>query len=259
MSTPLLLITVIFAAAVEMVEATTVVLAVGVSRGWRPSLQGAVAALVVLAAAVAIFGPALIHLVPIDALRVIVGTLLLIMGLQWLRKALLRASGYLRQRDEAAIFAHERSALAIGTRSGSFDGTAFAVSFKGVFLEGLEVVMIVISFGASTGNLGTASLGAGIAALVVGMLGLALARPLAAVPENALKLLVSLLLTSFGTFWIGEGMGVGWPGVDWAIVWLLGIYAAAALVMVSALKRRSRGVQAHEPRLQEAQGQESSV
>lgn len=239
MSTAFLLLTVMAASAVEMVEALTIVLASGTTRGWRSTLEGAGVALLAIGAIVAIFGQALVVLVPIDILRLVIGVLLLVFGLQWLRKAILRASGYKALHDELAIYQHEVSALSIGSGNrGSRDATAFVVSFKGVFLEGLEVVVIVISFGASSGNLGIAALGAAVAALVSGVAGLALLRPLASVPENAMKMGVSLMLVSFGTFWGGEGAGMEWPGADLFILVLLAIFGLATFIMVFWLKKR---------------------
>jgi uncharacterized membrane protein len=239
-----LIIAVMAASAVEMVEAMTIVLASGITRGWRSTLEGAGLALLTLAVLVAVFGPALVSFVPIEVLRLVVGLLLLIFGLQWLRKAILRAAGYKALHDEAAIFERELHELAEAPARGQAqrDGIAFTVSFKGVLLEGLEVVVIVISFGVSAGRLGLAALAAAAAALVVGVTGLILYRPLTRVPENLLKLGVGLMLTSFGTFWGAEGAGVRWPGGDLDILALVVFYGLATFGLVYLLGRRRAGV-----------------
>jgi len=206
------------ASAVEMVEALTIVLAVGLTRGWRSALIGVVAALFALAVVVAALGPAL-TLVPIDALRLVVGALLLVFGLQWLRKAILRASGYKALHDEELIFEREAEEAAEMSRShGAFDPYSFTLAFKGVFLEGLEVAFIVVTFGSAQGNIPVAAAGAGAAFLLVAGVGAAVHAPLARVPENKLKFAVGVMLTTFGTFWGAEGAGVDWPGSDAAIV-----------------------------------------
>lgn len=231
------------ACAVEMVEALTIVLAAGLTRGWRSALEGSALAVLVLGAVVAAAGPALIHLVPISVLRVVVGSLLLVLGLQWLRKAVLRASGHKPLHDEDAIYQREVARLSgIPRRGRGRDATGFVISFKGVFLEGLEVVMIVLTLGLSSGKLGVAVIGAASAIVLVGVVGAVLARQLSEVPENAMKLGVGLMLVTFGTFWAGEGVGVGWPGSDLALLGLLAVYGAAAWVLVVVLERgRARG------------------
>ncbi len=205
----LLVVTTFLASAVEAVEALTIVLAVGVVRGWRSTLAGAGAAALVLAAIVAALGPAL-GSIPIGTLRLVVGALLLAFGLQWLRKAILRTSGYRQLHDEAAAFARERD-LAEGTAAAASTGTdwySFTVAFKGVLLEGLEVTFIVVSFGSTQGRLGLAAAAAVAAVVLVVAVGLVVRAPLERVPENTLKFVVGLLLTSFGIFWAGEGAGV---------------------------------------------------
>src|SRR5205823_8945159 len=205
------------ASAVEAVEALTIVLAVGVVRGWRSTLIGVGAASAVLVAVVGALGPAL-TLVPIDALRLVVGGLLLVFGLQWLRKAILRASGYKALHDEELIFEREAEEAAEVSRShGAFDPYSFTLAFKGVFLEGLEVAFIVVTFGSAQGNIPVAAAGAGAAFVIVAGVGAAVHAPLARVPENTLKFAVGVLLTTFGTFWGAEGAGVDWPGSDAAI------------------------------------------
>jgi uncharacterized membrane protein len=227
------------ASTVEMVEALTIVLAAGVTRGWRSSLIGVGVALVALAVIVALLGPALV-LIPINALRLVVGALLLIFGLQWLRKAILRASGFKALHDESAIFQRQRDAAqgqAAVVRAG-LDWYAFTLCFKGVLLEGLEVAFIVITFGATSGQVGLAALGAAVAIVLVGAVGLAVRGPLSRVPENTLKYAVGLMLTSFGTFWAAEGAGVQWPASDAAILGLLVVYAVLSFGFVSMLQRR---------------------
>ncbi|MDE2016305.1 MAG: hypothetical protein KGI57_01220 [Hyphomicrobiales bacterium] len=220
------------ASMVEVVEAFTIVLAVGVTKGWRPALTGAAAAAVVLAATVALFGPAL-ALAPVGPLRVAVGLFLLAFGGRWLRKAILRAAGRIPMRDEDEAYARETQELA----SAGADGRLAAVaSFKAVFVEGFEVVLIVLAVGAGRGLVLAASIGALAAAALVLAAGFALRHPLSRVPENALKFAVGMLLVSFGLFWLGEGAGIAWPGGDAAILALLGAVAATAFVLVRALR-----------------------
>src|SRR5438552_373975 len=228
------------ASGVEFVEALTVVLATGLTRGWRSALLGTAAAVLVLAAAVAVLGVSLARYIHIDALRLVVGVLLTIFGLQWLRKAVLRSAGLKALHDEAAIFAEEVAELSAAgpVAAASIDWFAFTVAFKATLLEGLEVVFIVISFGASAGRLGLAMLGAGVAAFLVLLAGVLLHRPLARVPENSMKFCVGLLLFTFGTFWAGEGVGVEWRLGDGMIPALLGMYALAAWALVQILRRR---------------------
>ena len=237
-STLILILAVFGASSVEMVEALTIVVAAGVSRGWRSALEGAATAVVVLALLVGFIGVPLIHYVPIDTLRVVVGALLLVLGLAWLRKAILRASGHKAPHDEDRIYAETVAELSgdgpARRRSGrgggtSRDGVAFAVAFKGVFLEGTEVVLIVVSLGASQGRLGLAALSAGAAAVVVAGVGVLVARQLSEVPENTIKTVVGVMLTSFGVFWVGEGAGVRWPGSDLAILGLVGFFVLVTL------------------------------
>ncbi len=229
---------VFLACAVEAVEALTIVLAVGYTRSWRSAFTGVGAAAVVLAAVTAALGPALTAL-PIDALRVAVGGLLLVFGLQWLRKAILRACGVKALHDEAAAFERERSAaLGAGASARDFDGYSFLISFKGVLLEGLEVVFIVLTFGANQHHVGLAAAAAGVAVLVVVLAGVAVHAPLARVPENAMKFAVGVMLTSFGTFWGGEGAGAHWPGGDAALLAIVPVTLAVALLMVALIRHR---------------------
>jgi uncharacterized membrane protein len=241
------------ACAVEMVEALTIVLAVGVTRGWRSALVGVGAALLALAAVVAALGPAL-TVIPINALRLVVGGLLLAFGMQWLRKAILRAGGVLAPHDESEAFARERDqAEAVPDVPAGIDWYSFTLSFKGVFLEGLEVAFIVISFGADGHNgVAIAAAAAGAALVIVVVTGALARTPLSRVPENTLKFAVGLLLTSFGTFWGAEGAGVSWPGGDAAILGILGFLLVVSLGSVSVLRRQrnlppTRGVAQGEP------------
>ncbi|HEV2472818.1 MAG TPA: hypothetical protein VGS41_09150, partial [Chthonomonadales bacterium] len=213
------------ASIVEFVEALTIVLAVGAVRGWRPAMYGVLGGVLFLVALVAVFGPAL-QKIPIDLLRFVVGSLLLLFGVRWLRKAILRAAGVLQLHDEEAAYARETDALRGGARARpGIDLVAVATTFKAVTLEGLEVVFIVIATGAMAHMLLPASAGALAAGIVVIALGVALHRPLARVPENALKFAVGVLLSSFGAFWSGEGMHLSWPGEDLAIPALIGGFA----------------------------------
>src|SRR5437867_1213140 len=232
-------ITTFLASAVEAVEALTIVLAVGVVRGWRSTLVGVGAASLVLAAVVAALGPALQH-IPIGTLRLVVGALLLAFGLQWLRKAILRTSGYKALHDEEAAFREERElAQAAGrVERAGLDWYSFTIAFKGVLLEGLEVAFIVISFAADRGGSVAISAGAAGAALVlVVVTGILVRAPLSRVPENTLKFAVGLMLTTFGTFWGAEGAGVSWPGEDAAIPVILAVYVVVALGLVQLLRR----------------------
>jgi uncharacterized membrane protein len=228
------------ASAVEMVEALTIVLAVGVTRGWRSTLRGIAAAAAALAVVVAALGPA-ISALPLNTLRLVVGALLLVFGLQWLRKAILRASGYVPLHDEDAIYRRELDEARDGgiVRTDGTDWYAFALAFKGVFLEGLEVAFIVVTFGAARHNgIGLAAAAAAAAFVLVASVGAAARAPLSRVPENALKLTVGLLLTSFGTFWGAEGAHAEWPGDDAALLGLLVFFGLATLAAIRALRRR---------------------
>lgn len=236
----LLLLAVFAACAVESVEALTIVLAVGLTRGWRSALRGVAAALIVLAAVIAALGPAL-TVIPINLLRLVVGGLLLVFGLGWLRKAILRAAGFKALHDEAAIYERQRRAAEhaeAGHHGGLIDdGYAFTLAFKGVLLEGLEVVFIVLTFGANQHSIPLASLGAAAAVVLVAAVGVAAKAPLARVPENTLKFAVGVLLTSFGTFWGVEGAGGRWPGGDLALVAVIAGVLALALLAVNWLRR----------------------
>lgn len=234
----LLFLAVFLASAVESVEAVTIVLAAGLTRGWRSALVGAGLALVVLGVIVAALGPALTAL-PIDLLRLFVGGLLLVFGLQWLRKAILRASGFKALHDEEATFAQEvAAARAAGHEQSAIDAYGFTLSFKGVLLEGLEVVFIVVTFGSNQHDVPLAALAAGTAVVVVIAAGAAARAPLSRVPENMLKFGVGTLLTSFGVFWGAEGAGASWPGDDAAIPVLIAFTLLTSIGGVAALRRR---------------------
>lgn len=246
MSGLVLVLTVFLACAVEAVEALTVVLAAGTGRNWRSAVQGAVAALVALAVVVAALGPA-IGMVPFAALRLVVGSLLLVFGLQWLRKAMLRASGYKAPHDEAGAYAKEVAAAktAVSGRRGVVsDWYAFTLSLKGVFLEGLEVAFIVVTFGGNQGSVPLAALGAGLAVVAVAGVGLAVRAPLERVPENSMKFAVGIMLTAFGVFWAAEGAGADWPGADAALLVLVPCVAVLALGGAALLRRAHA---AHQP------------
>ena len=231
-----LAISVFLACAVEAVEALTIVLAVGTTRSWRSAMYGVGAATVALAAVVAALGPALTA-IPIDSLRLVVGGLLIVFGLQWLRKAVLRAAGLKALHDEEQTFAEESAAaLAAGEAPKGIDGYSFAISFKGVLLEGLEVAFIVVTFGANQHRVGLAAAAAGVAIAAVVLAGVLAKAPLARVPENAMKFVVGVMLTSFGTFWGAEGAGASWPGGDAALLVIIPALAVASLSMVGWLK-----------------------
>ncbi|HEX4181061.1 MAG TPA: hypothetical protein VHY32_09745 [Caulobacteraceae bacterium] len=227
-----------FASMVEFVEALTVILAVGAVRGWRGALTGAGAAVAVLLALVAVLGPAL-RAIPLTWIQIGVGALLLLFGLRWLRKAALRAAGIIALHDEAAAFDKETERLrGQGAVGGGFDGIGFAAAFQITMLEGAEVVFIVIAIGAGgPGLLAPACLGALAALVVVVLLGVLINKPLAQIPENMLKFVVGVLLSAFGAFWFGEGIGIDWPGDDWAILALIAGFGLVAL----AIARLSRG------------------
>ena len=229
------------AALVEFVEALTIVVAVGVTRGWRSAMIGTFAGVVFLVALVAIFGPAL-TLVPIAILQVVIGVLVLLFGLRWLRKAVLRSAGAIALHDEERAFERERTGLASAAAGGSrVDFLGFTTCLKAVVLEGLEVVFIVIALGATTGALVPATAGAALAGVVVVAAGFAVRGPLSRIPENALKFTVGLLLSAFGTFWTGEGAGAAWPGQDASILGLVvgyGIVAAVGIVLVRSRHAR---------------------
>jgi uncharacterized membrane protein len=243
-----LLTAVFLASAVEFVEAFTIVLAMGVTRGWRSALAGTAAALAALAVITAILGYALIQWFPESVLKLVVGSLLLVFGLQWLRKAILRSSGLKALHDEEETFREEAEAArraAVDERAG-LDWFAFVVSFKGVLLEGLEIVFIVITFGLNARNMPLSIAGAAVGGLVVLSAGIALHRPLSRVPENTIKFAVGLLLSTFGTFWAIGGLGVfrpgqhplAWPGGDAALLGILAAWVVLSWAAIRALSGR---------------------
>lgn len=224
---------------VEFVEALTIVLAVAVTRNWRSSLTGAASGAFTLFILVLLLGPSLSY-VPIAILQVVVGILLLFFGTRWLRKAILRSAGVIGLHDEEAIYARQTEKLrSFSAVNPGIDGLAFITSFKAVLIEGLEVVFIVVAVGAAGNLLLPASIGALAAGLTVVTIGALVHRPLARVPENLLKLAVGVLLSAFGVFWIGEGLGYAWPGGDWAIVVMIAGFLATAVLMTQLLRKRN--------------------
>ena len=234
-----LFLAVFIACAVEAVEATTIVLAAGTARDWRSATTGMVTGIAVLAVITAALGPAVTRL-PLPALRLFVGALLLIFGLQWLRKAILRASGYKELHDEDAIYKRQLAAAQSAPRKRLGlvpDGYAFTLSFKGVLLEGLEVVFIALTFGSNAKDVPLAAIAAVAAVVVIGLAGVAVRAPLARVPENTMKFVVGIMLTTFGTFWGAEGAGANWPGSDAALLVIAPAIACFALLLVALLRR----------------------
>jgi uncharacterized membrane protein len=227
------------ASVVEMVEALTIVLAVGVTRDWRSALTGVGLAAITLIAVVAALGPVL-TLLPIDALRLVVGGLLLVFGLQWLRKAILRGSGYKALHDEDIAFRREteEARIARSERRAGLDWYSFVISFKGVLLEGLEVVFIVLTFGSAQHRVPLAAAAAGAALVLVVTLGVLVRAPLTRVPENTIKFAVGIMLTTFGIFWGAEGTGVNWPGGEVALLGVLAFIATASLALLRLLRRQ---------------------
>ena len=246
MSGGALFVAVFLACTVEAVEALTIVLAAGTSRDWRSAITGVVAGVVVLAVVVAALGPA-VTAIPLEGLRLVVGGLLLVFGLQWLRKAVLRASGLKALHDEDAIYLRERAAAEAapaGRRGIVADWYSFTLSFKGVVLEGLEVAFIALTFGANQQNIPLAAVAALAAVLAVTVAGIAVRAPLARVPENTMKFVVGIMLTSFGIFWGAEGAGAQWPGADAALLVVVPAVALFALGLVAVLRRAGNAVTA---------------
>jgi uncharacterized membrane protein len=230
-----LALSVFLACMVEAVEALTIVLAVGTTRSWSSALSGVGAAMLALAVIVAALGPAITSL-PIDVLRVLVGGLLLIFGLQWLRKAILRSAGLKAKHDEDRIYGEVAAAAhAAGTKPAGFDAYAFTIAFKGVLLEGLEVAFIVLTFGANQHRVPLAAAAAALAILVVVAAGVAARAPLAKVPENTMKFAVGVMLTSFGMFWGAEGAGASWPGGDASLLAIIPVVLIAAIALSKML------------------------
>jgi uncharacterized membrane protein len=233
------------AAFVEFVEALTIVLAMGLTRGWRSALGGTAAAVVALTAVTAVAGFALADWLPRPLLQLLVGVLLLAFGLQWLRKAVLRSAGLKALHDEEEEFREQQTAArtADSHRVAGLDWYGFVVSFKGVFLEGAEVVFIVSTFGITAGSIGTAAGAAAVAGVVVILAGVVASKPLSRVPENTLKYAVGLVLTTYGTFWAVEGLSLGsrpvtWPGGDWALLYILAGWLVLSRLLVGALRTR---------------------
>ena len=229
------------ASLVEAVEALTIVLAVAAVRGWRPAGLGALAGLAVLALIVVTLGPLLGH-VPLHFLQFVIGVLLLLFGLRWLRKAILRAAGVIPLHNEATVFASETAELREQARRNEarLDWIATLTTFKAVVLEGLEVVFIVIALGAGRGMLVSASAGAAAACLAVALIGLIVHRPLAKVPENTLKFAVGVMLSAFGVFWTGEGLGLAWPGEDLAIIAFAAMFLAVGGAAVALARSKAK-------------------
>ncbi|MGB8264925.1 MAG: hypothetical protein WCE44_01205 [Candidatus Velthaea sp.] len=226
------------ASLVEFVEALSIVLAVGATRGWRSALAGTAAGVVVLVLLVAAFGPAVAH-ARLQTLQIVLGALLVFFGLRWLRKASLRYAGAIPMGDETRRYASTASQLGRARASDSIDGAGVLTAFNGVVLEGVEVVFIVVAVGASSNSLGLAALGAGVAGLVVVALALVLREPLTRVPENALKFAVGLMLSSLGTLWLGEGLGVAWPGDDLSAFGIGAGYLAASAIGIGLCRGRA--------------------
>jgi len=221
--------------AVESTEALTIVLAVGLTRGWRAPLLGTVAALVALAVLVVFFGQLIVSRVPESSLKLLVGTLLLLFGLRWLHKAVLRSAGVVQKHDEER--AYRQTVTELGAATERQDWVGFVLALKGVFLEGLEVVFIVIAVGGTGHGLAVAVAGGLLAMVVVAGAGVAVRRPLARVPENTLKYAVGVILTSLGTFWAAEGMGAAWPADFVSILVLIAVYFVASRLAVSLVRR----------------------
>jgi uncharacterized membrane protein len=244
------------ASAVEFVEAFTIVLVVGVTVNWRSALLGALAATATLALLVATLGVALVQWVPLDILRTVIGTLLLLFGLKWLKNAILRYAGLKARRDEEAIYEEKQAELrargAVDASSSRFNLFGFLLSYKSVLLEGLEVAFIVITFGLSavtstvsrSSGIASAAFGALLAGLLVILVGALVRAPLANVPENTLKFVVGIMLTTFGTFWLGEGFSVNWPLSDVFLLILAAIYLVASFLLITWLKRVKKQQQA---------------
>ena len=235
-----LFVSVFLACAVEAVEAVTIVLAAGTARDWKSAFRGVAAGLLTLAIIIGLAGPAISKL-PIASLRILVGGLLLVFGLQWLRKAIMRSSGYKSLHDEDKIFRDEVAAARVAgklSRVGIDDWYAFTLSYKGVLLEGLEVAFIVLTFGTIQHQVGLASIAAISAVVIVTIAGIALAKPLSKVPENAMKFSVGILLTSFGIFWGAEGSGAKWPGENWAVLGLIVFVSIFSFALVAYMKNQ---------------------
>ena len=219
-------VTSFLAAGIEVIEMVAIVVAVGATRSWRAALAGAAGGLLVLAALITALGTALRN-VPLQPIRLVVGALLLVFGLQWLRKGVLRvaAQGWAIGQGEERVDDRD-------VPPDRFDWTGFVLSFKGVSLEGLEIAVIVVAVGGGAGALGSAIIGAAAAVVVLAAVGAAMYRLIARIPRRALQLFVGALLSAFGTFWAAEGLGVSWPGSDLSLLWLVPLYACTGLVLL---------------------------
>lgn len=227
--------------AVEFIEALTIVLAVGIVKGWKSSLSGMAVAVVLLAVLVTIFGIPLMRLMNVGVFQFLIGLFMLLFGIRWLRKAILRYSGLkaLHLEDEAFEKELERQ-RAHGKENKSINGFAFATTFNGVFLEGLESIFIVLTFGASAHAMSSAVAGSIIGLIVVVLAGVLLRKPLSLIPENTMKFIVGVMLTGFGVFWVGEGLGIAWWQQDISIPVILAVLLVVSLCCISALKNSSR-------------------
>lgn len=229
---------VFIASVVECVEAWTIVVAVGLTRGWRAALIGVAAALTLIALLIAVFGVAVVSAIDEHVFAIVVGTLLILFGLRWMRKAILRYVGVIPLHDEDVAFRHELDELGHAPRAGGFDWVAFSIAGKAMLLEGLEITFLVVTLGASgTTSYPVAITGAAAAFILVGLAGMAVRRPLSRVPENTLKAFVSVMLATFGTFWVAEGLGVDWAGGAWALVYLFTAWLTLLAVTVTGLRR----------------------
>lgn len=224
---------------VEFVEALTIILAVGSVRGWKSSLAGAAAAIVTLGVLVAIIGAPLVHVIHVAWVQILVGLFMLLFGIRWLRKSILRYAGLKSLHDEAAAYQEvmERQRKAGEVKQG-VDAFAFSTTYAGTFLEGLEAIFIVIAFGLSQNAIPSSIYGAVAATIVVLILGIALKSPLSRIPENTLKFIVGIMLTSFGAFWVGEGLHVAWPQNDLSIIYMIATLLVFSWTQVSRFKRR---------------------
>jgi uncharacterized membrane protein len=237
-SVSVLVVSVFLASLVEMVEALTIVVAVGTTRSWRSAFEGVAVALLALGALVGIFGPTLVH-VPLNVLRIVVGFMLLIFGLQWWRKAVMRSVGLKAKHDEDLIFAETVAELRAQDAAPNRDYLAFVTSFKGVFLEGLEVVVAVLTLGLPH-RVALASSVALVAVAIVAIVGAIVARQLSSVPENAMKMTVAIMLVSYGTFWLGEGCKIKWPGADTMLLGLVAIYGLSTIGVIRYCRAQVR-------------------
>lgn len=227
---------------VEVVEAFTIVLAVGVTRSWGPALKGAALALALLAALVLVFGP-LIALIPLQLMQFVIGLLLILFGMRWLRKAILRSAGFIALHDEEVAFAKEVDALKRQAADRRADYLAGLAAFKAVLLEGVEVVFIVVAVGTAHGMTELAGIGALAAVIAVLAVGALVHKPLTKVPENILKFAVGLMLTSFGIFWTGEGLGVDWPGADAALLGIFVVFLVFSMIAVRVMRHLKLGME----------------